>query len=98
MRGAKICCLWICTMLFAVASAACAQTQADMTRSACAGVDKTKEELQAVIAEIKTKRSQDQNFLTKFDAAELAWDKFADAQIAADYPSDDPRADYGSAF
>lgn len=73
-----------------------APTEAQVAMKPCLDMDEAETQLQTAITTIKQKHAKDTVFLTKFDAAQEAWRKFADAELEAIYPAENPQAEYGS--
>jgi len=74
-----------------------ARTQLD--RDGCAGEDRqqAQRELDNVLDQV-TKRWPDGDFVRKVRAAQQAWLKYRDAELAACFPSGNPGLTYGSSF
>jgi uncharacterized protein YecT (DUF1311 family) len=85
-------------LLCAASGAAVAQTQMELNQISCAEAQRAAQDLQSVVDRIHRKNAGDPLFLKKFDAAQQAWQQFADAQLDAIYPAEDKRGQYGSAY
>jgi uncharacterized protein YecT (DUF1311 family) len=85
-------------LLITVVNPAMAQTQDQLNTQACAARDKAEKQLQKTIASIKSKWKDDAVFLAKFETAQDAWRKFADAQFQMIYPAEDKTFEYGSVY
>ena len=60
--------------------------------------DKAEKQLQKTVEAIKAKWKDDLLFLAKFEVAQDAWRKFADAQFQMVYPAGDKEFEYGSVY
>jgi uncharacterized protein YecT (DUF1311 family) len=54
--------------------------------------------LQRLVDSILEKHPADKSFVQKFRAAEQAWARYRDAELAARFPAQDPNVEYGSMF
>jgi len=68
---------------------AAAHTQDQLNAKACAARDKAEKQLQGTVEAIKAKWKDDSVFLAKFEMAQEAWRKFAEAQFQMVYPAED---------
>jgi len=85
-------------MMISVGSPAMAQTQDQLNARACAARDKAEKQLQKTVDAVKAKWKEDPLFLAKFEMAQEAWRKFADAQFQMVYPAEDKSFEYGSVY
>ncbi|HEX5705730.1 MAG TPA: lysozyme inhibitor LprI family protein [Pyrinomonadaceae bacterium] len=82
----------------ACAGACVAQTQAEMNAEACGAYRAADEELNRVYARILRDYRSDVKFVRKLRAAQRAWLVYRDAHLAARFPEEDKRGNYGSVF
>ena len=94
MRGLAV---WF-FILMSIGAPAAAQTQLELNEQACAARDKAEKQLQKTVDEVKTRWKGDAAFIAKFDLAQEAWRKFADAQIEMIFPAEDKSYEYGSVY
>src|SRR5262249_45707466 len=85
-------------LLITAGQPAMAQTQNQLNMQACAARDKAEKQLQKTVEAIKAKWKDDLLFLAKFEVAQDAWRKFADAQFQMVYPAGDKEFEYGSVY
>ena len=85
-------------LLITVGSPAMAQTQDQLNGQECAARDKAEKQLQKIVEAIKAKWKDDSAFLAKFETAQDAWRKFADAQFEMVYPAENKDFWYGSVY
>ena len=85
-------------VLMSIGIPAAAQTQDQLNTQECAARDKAEKQLQKTVDAIKAKWKDDAVFLAKFELAQEAWRKFADAQFQMVYPAEDKYFEYGSVY
>ena len=85
-------------LLISVGNPAMAQTQDQLNTQACGARDKAEKQLQRTVDAIRAKWKDDAVFLAKFEMAQEAWRKFADAQFQMVYPAEDKYFEYGSVY
>ncbi|MGH8478558.1 MAG: lysozyme inhibitor LprI family protein [Gammaproteobacteria bacterium] len=85
-------------VLLAAPSAALAQTQMELTDSACAKYRQADAALNASYGQILAEHKKEAAFVAKFKEAQRAWVKFRDAHISSVFPAENAQAEYGSSF
>ncbi len=73
-----------------------AQSQMEMTNTACEGAKKADAELNAVYSAIMKKHKNNKILIKKLKVAQRAWIAFRDAELSARYPG--KASDYGSSY
>jgi len=74
-------------------------TQAHMNEVSCDHLSAAQKRMQSRLAAIRKRYASDTAFLVKFEAAQRAWQRYADAELDAYYPSANTHpGEYGSVF
>jgi uncharacterized protein YecT (DUF1311 family) len=80
-----------------LAQSASPGTQAHMNEVSCDHLSAAQKRMQSRLAAIRKRYVSDTAFLAKLDTAQRAWQRYADAELNAYYPSAN-RGEYGSVF
>jgi uncharacterized protein YecT (DUF1311 family) len=75
-----------------------AKNQVEINQCGAGNQQVAERELNAAYQAVLKKMAADKVFLVKFRAAQRAWLKWRDAEMAAIYPADNPQSEYGSVF
>lgn len=76
----------------------CAQTQLELDTTSCEEFKRADTELNTTFSQILEAHKNDTQFVSKLKDAERAWIKFRDAELAAIYPAENKRTEYGSSY
>lgn len=88
---------WLTAALVCFAGTAAAQTQDEMTRTACAEKEAAEQELKRTYREILGKYHADRAFIKSFKNAQRAWLSYRDAHVRSLYPHENS-AEYGTVY
>ena len=75
-----------------------AKNQVEINQCGAGNQQAAERELNVAYQAVLKKMAADKEFLVKFRAAQRAWLKWRDAEMAAIYPADNPQSEYGSVF
>ena len=90
----KLLLLLFATVLFQVN----AQSTSDMIERAYSQFETSDKNLNSAYKDLLTKYRNYPNFIKKLKIAQRLWIKYRDALIDMEFPSDEPRLDYGSVY
>ena len=85
-------------LIFAYASKLHSQTQIEMTGDAAISLQIADNELNIAYKQLKVEYKDFPVFLQKLKSAQIQWIKYRDALIEMEFPSNQPRLDYGSMY
>jgi len=85
-------------LIFACVSKLHSQTQLEMTAEAARLRGIAENELNIAYKQLKVEYKDFPVFLQKLESAQIQWIKYRDALIEMEFPSNQPRFDYGSMY
>jgi uncharacterized protein YecT (DUF1311 family) len=98
MKRLKALMIAVALVIMATAPGTLAQTQRQITDSACSDYRQADAELNRVYRRIVAEYQDDKLFLEKLKKAQQAWIAYRDADVESLYPAPDKKSEYGSIY